>query len=50
MQKHDNGKLGRKGLSFLTERTGEKADFIHNGYDAIGTGLVKKFVQFWKVK
>jgi hypothetical protein len=45
MQKYDNGKPGRKCLSFLTEKTGEKADFIRNGYDAIGTGLVKKFVQ-----
>lgn len=46
-QKYDNEKPGRRGLSFLTEKTAEKTEAIRDGYDIVGSGLVKKFVDNW---
>jgi hypothetical protein len=46
-EKYDNDKLGRNELVFLTGKTAEKAEAIRDGYDVVGSGLVKKFVDSW---
>jgi hypothetical protein len=46
--KYDNDKPGRKGLVFLTAETAKKSEAIQAGYDIVGSGLVKKFVDSWK--
>jgi hypothetical protein len=48
VEKYDNDKPGRKGLVFLTNQTAEETEAIRNGYDIVGSGLVKKFVESWK--
>lgn len=48
-EKYDNDKPGRKGLVFLTEKSGQKSQAIRDGYDIIGSGIVKKFVDSWKI-
>ncbi|KAI9651248.1 hypothetical protein NHQ30_001286 [Ciborinia camelliae] len=47
-EKYDNDKPGREGLVFQTEKTGLKSEAIKNGYDIVGSGLVKKIVQSWR--
>jgi hypothetical protein len=49
-EKYDNDKPGRKGLLFLTEKTAEKTEAIRHGYDVVGSGLVKKFVDSWRLE
>lgn len=50
VEKYDNDKPGRKALLFLTDKTAEKTDAIKDGYDVVGTGLVKKFVNSWRLE
>lgn len=45
--KYDNDNPGRKGLVFLTDKTAEESNAIRDGYDIVGSGLVKKFVDSW---
>ncbi|KAM3080342.1 hypothetical protein ACMFMG_005302 [Clarireedia jacksonii] len=47
-KKYDNDKPGREGLVFQTEKTGLRSVAIRDGYDVIGSGLVKKIVESWK--
>ncbi|ESZ94246.1 hypothetical protein SBOR_5380 [Sclerotinia borealis F-4128] len=47
-EKYDNDKPGRQGLVFKTEETGLRSEVIKNGYDIVGSGLVKKFVDSWR--
>ncbi|KAB8300552.1 hypothetical protein EYC80_000712 [Monilinia laxa] len=47
-EKYDNDKPGRQGLVFKTEKTGLKSETIKSGYDIVGSGLVKKFVDSWR--
>ena len=46
-EKYDNDKPGRMGLVFLTDKTAEETEAIRDGYDIVGSGLVKKFVNSW---
>ena len=48
-EKYDNGDLGRKGLVFLTARTEDESQAIRDGYDIIGSGIMRKFVESWKI-
>jgi hypothetical protein len=47
-KKYDNDKPGREGLVFETEKTGLRSAAIRDGYDVIGSGLIKKIVASWK--
>lgn len=47
-EKYDNDQPGRQGLVFQTEKTGLRSEAIQNGYDIVGSGLVKKFVDSWR--
>ncbi|CZR53066.1 related to nonribosomal peptide synthetase MxcG (component of the myxochelin iron transport regulon) [Phialocephala subalpina] len=47
-EKYDNDRPGRRGLVFLTEKTGEKSEAIRHGYDIVGSGIIKKIVESWK--
>lgn len=47
-EKYDNDRPGRKGLVFLTDKTGEKSEAIRGGYDIVGSGIMKKIVESWK--
>ncbi|KUJ18380.1 acetyl-CoA synthetase-like protein [Mollisia scopiformis] len=47
-EKYDNDNPGRKGLVFVTEKTGERSKAIGHGYDIIGSGIVKKIVDSWR--
>lgn len=47
-EKYDNDRPGRQGLVFQTEKTGEKSVAIKNGYDIVGSGIVKKIVDSWR--
>jgi hypothetical protein len=49
-EKYDNDRPGRKGLVFLTYKTAEKTEAIRDGYDVVGSGLVKKFVDSWRLE
>jgi hypothetical protein len=49
-EKYDNGKPGRNELVFLTGKTAEKTEAIRDGYDVVGSGLVKKFVDSWRLE
>ncbi len=49
-EKYDNDKPGRKGLVFLTDWTAGKTETIRDGYDVVGSGLVKKFVDSWRLE
>ena len=46
-EKYDNDKPGRKGLVFLTEKTGLASKTVGNGYDVVKEGLVEKMVEKW---
>ncbi len=48
-EKYDNDRPGRKGLVFLTDKTSYASAAIRDGYDVVGSGLVKKFVKSWSV-
>jgi hypothetical protein len=48
-KKYDNDNPGRKDLVFWTAKTQEESEAIRNGYDIIGSGIVKKFIESWKV-
>ena len=47
VEKYDNEKPGRSGLVFLTDKTAEKTETIRDGYDIVGSGLVKRIVDNW---
>ena len=49
-EKYDNDRPGRKGLVFLTDKTAEKTEAIRDGYDVVESGLVKKFVDSWRLE
>ena len=49
IEKYDNDNRGRKDLLFLTTKTEEECDAILEGYDIIGSGIVRKFVESWKI-
>jgi hypothetical protein len=49
-EKYDNDKPGRNELVFLTSTTAEKTEAIRDGYDVVGNGLVKKFVDSWRLE
>ncbi|KAG4425536.1 hypothetical protein IFR04_001233 [Cadophora malorum] len=49
-EKYDNDRPGRKGLMFLTDKTAAKTSAIGDGYDVVGSGLVKKFVDSWSLE
>lgn len=49
-EKYDNDKPGRKGLVFLTNKTAQETPAIKDGYDVVGTGLVNKFVDSWRLE
>jgi hypothetical protein len=49
-EKYDNDRPGRMGLVFLTDKTAEKTEAIRDGYDVVGSGLVKKFVDSWRIE
>lgn len=49
-RKYDNDRPGRKGLVFLTDKTAEATKAIRDGYDIVGSGLVKKFVESWETE
>ncbi|KAL5322381.1 hypothetical protein ACEPPN_010354 [Leptodophora sp. 'Broadleaf-Isolate-01'] len=49
-EKYDNDKPGRKGLVFLTDKTAAKTEAIGDGYDVVGSGLIKKFVDSWSLE
>jgi hypothetical protein len=46
--KYDNDKMGRKGLSFITEKTEKASETLRGGFDVIGSGLVNKMVAQWR--
>jgi hypothetical protein len=48
-KKYDNDNPGRKDLVFWTAKTQEESEAIRNGYDIIGSGIVKKFIESWKI-
>jgi hypothetical protein len=47
-EKYDNDKPGRQGHVFLTEQTSQASRTIENGFDIVETGLVTKFVEYWR--
>jgi hypothetical protein len=47
-KKYDNDKPGREGLVFQTQKTGLRSVAIRDGYDVIGSELIKKIVESWK--
>lgn len=47
-EKYDNDRPGRKGLVFLTEKTGERSEAIRHGYDIVRSGILKKIVESWR--
>ncbi|CZR68624.1 uncharacterized protein PAC_18523 [Phialocephala subalpina] len=47
-EKYDNEKPGRRGHVFLTEQTSQASRTIENGFDIVETGLVTKFVEYWR--
>jgi len=49
-EKYDNDRPGRKGLVFLTDKTAAKTSAIGDGYDVVGSGLIKKFVDSWSLE
>lgn len=49
IEKYDNDNPGRKDLVFLTAKTEEECDAIRVGYDIIGSGIVRKFLESWKI-
>ena len=49
IEKYDNDNPGRKDLVFLTAKTEEECDAIREGYDIIGSGIVRKFLEGWKI-
>lgn len=47
-EKYDNDKPGRKELTFDTTKTSKESKTIAEGYDIIGSGIIKKFVTSWR--
>jgi len=47
-EKYDNDKPSRKGLEFVTKRTGEVSGTVREGYDVVGSGLVGRMVERWR--
>ncbi|KAK3305107.1 uncharacterized protein B0T15DRAFT_383200, partial [Chaetomium strumarium] len=47
-EKYDNDKPGRSGLTYLLQRTSLDSKVVRNGYDVIGSGLIKKTLDYWK--
>ena len=45
--KYDNDGMGRKALVFLTEKTASASVTLREGYDVVGSGLVRKLVRQW---
>jgi hypothetical protein len=50
VEKYDNESPGRRGMVFVTEKTAKASLTIAEGYDVIGSGLVKKMVRNWQKK
>ncbi|QDS74306.1 putative secondary metabolism biosynthetic enzyme [Venturia effusa] len=46
-EKYDNEKPGREGLEFAMERSKEDSEAIREGFDVLGSGLMKKTVIGW---
>lgn len=45
--KYDNDEMGRRGLSFVTEKTAEASPTLRDGYDIVGSGIITKLVREW---
>jgi hypothetical protein len=48
--KYDNDEIGRKGLTFVTEKTASTSPTLSGGYDVVGSGIVDKLVRQWRTQ
>jgi thioester reductase-like protein len=48
--KYDNDEMGRRELSFATEKTAEASPTLKEGYDIVGSGIVTKLVKEWRTQ
>ena len=48
--KYDNDEIGRKGLTFVTEKTASASPTLSGGYDVVGSGIVDKLVRQWRTQ
>ena len=48
--KYDNDEIGRKGLTFVTEKTASASPTLSGGYDVVGGGIIGKLVKQWRAQ
>ena len=48
--KYDNDEMGRKGLTFVTEKTTKASPTLRGGYDVVGSGIITKLVEQWRMQ
>jgi hypothetical protein len=48
--KYDNDEIGRKGLTFVTEKTASASPTLSGGYDVVGGRIIDKLVKQWRTQ